>query len=121
MQNPYKILGVSRLASNAEITKAFSLAMKQRQYPPDAIAKARKYLMNSKDRIIADYLSPIIPLVKRFRSSDFNNDNESEYQSQQELAPEQIDRLIKIEIDKLKQDNTNDQSNKELADLIWEA
>jgi hypothetical protein len=109
MQNPYKILGISRLASNAEITKAFGLAMKQRKYSPDAIAKARKYLMNPEDRIIADYLSPIIPSV-----------NQIEDQSQKDLVPEQIDQLIQIEIDKLGQEDIEIQSNKELANLIWE-
>jgi hypothetical protein len=120
MQNPYTILGVSRLASNAEITKAFGIAMKQRKYPPDAIAKARKYLMNPDDRIVADYLSPIIPLVKRFRFSDSGNEHQIEHQSQKDLAPEQIDRLIEIEIDKLGQEDIEIQSNKELANLIWE-
>ena len=119
MQNPYKILGVSRLASNAEITRAFGLAMKQRKHSPDAIAKARKYLMNPEDRILADYLSPIIPLVKRFRSSDLSNDHQTEGQPQKELAPEQIDRLIQIEIEKLNQEEIDNNSNKELADLIW--
>jgi hypothetical protein len=120
MQNPYKILGISRLASNTEITKAFGIAMKQKKYSPDAIAKARKCLMNPEDRIIADYLSPIIPLVKRFRSSDFSNDSQIEYPSQKELAPEQINRLIQIEIEKLDQEDIENESNKELANLIWE-
>lgn len=70
--NPYDVLGVSPGASNAEITKAFALAMKHRKYPPDAIAKARKSLMNPQERIIADYLRPIIGTVKRFKRSDFS-------------------------------------------------
>jgi hypothetical protein len=96
--------------------------MKQRKYPPDAIAKARKYLMNPQDRIVADYLSPIIPLVKRFRFSDFGNDHQIEHQpqTQKDLAPEQIDRLIQIEIDKLNQKDMENESNRELANLIWE-
>jgi hypothetical protein len=70
--NPYDVLEVSSGASNEEITKAFTLAMKHRKYPPDAIAKARKSLMNPQERIIADYLRPIIGTVKRFKRSDFS-------------------------------------------------
>jgi hypothetical protein len=68
--NPYDILEVSPGASNKEITVAFAMAMKRRKYPPDAIALARKTLMNSEERIIADYLRPIIGTVKRFKRSD---------------------------------------------------
>ena len=39
--NPYDVLGVSQAASNAEITKAFALAMKRREYSTEAIAKAK--------------------------------------------------------------------------------
>jgi hypothetical protein len=70
--NPYDVLKVSPGASNAEITKAFALAMRHRKYPPDAIALARKSLMNPEERIIADYLRPIIGTVKRFKRSDFS-------------------------------------------------
>lgn len=116
-QNPYKILGVSRLASNAEITKAFSVAMKERKYPPDAIAKARKSLMNPDERILADYLSPAIPPVKRFRSSI----TDREVQSEERLHPAQVDRLISIEIDKLERENRDAQSDRSLANLVWES
>jgi hypothetical protein len=61
--NPYDVLEVSSGASNEEITKAFALAMKHRKYPPDAIALARKSLMNPQERIIADYLRPIVGRV----------------------------------------------------------
>ncbi len=70
--NPYDVLEVSPGASSAEITKAFAMAMKRRKYPPDAIALARKSLMNPEERIIADYLRPIIGTVKRFKRSDFS-------------------------------------------------
>jgi hypothetical protein len=113
-ENPYAVLGVSPLASNAEITKAFGLAMKQRKYPADAIAKARKSLMNPDERIIADYLNPIIPLVKRFRSSDLNDRDPAIAQ----LAVEEIDRLIQIEIDRLEREDRN--SDVELANLVWD-
>jgi hypothetical protein len=46
--------------------------MRHRKYPPDAIALARKSLMNPQERIIADYLRPIIGNVKRFKRSDFS-------------------------------------------------
>ncbi len=71
--------------------------------------------------IIADYLSPIIPLVKRFRFSNFGSDDQIEDQAQKELYPAQINRLIQIEIDKLNQENMEGKSNEELANLVWEA
>ena len=70
--NPYDILGVSQAASKAEITKAVAVAMKRKQYPVDAIAKAQKSLMKSEERIIADYLRPILPIIKRFKSTDLS-------------------------------------------------
>jgi hypothetical protein len=69
--NAYDILGVPQTASNAEITKSFAIAMKDRKYSPDAIAKARKSLMNPEERIIADYLRPILPTINRFKRQDF--------------------------------------------------
>ena len=118
-ENPYKILDVSPLASNAEITKAFSVAMKQRKYPPDAIAKARKSLMNPDERVIADYLSPVIPLVKRFKSIDVNDENRVEYPIEERLTPAQIDRLIQLEIDKIELVDRSVDSDRELANLVW--
>jgi hypothetical protein len=70
--NPYDVLEVSPGASNQEITVAFTMAMKRRQYPPDAIALARKSLLNPQERIIADYLRPIIGTVQRFKRSDLS-------------------------------------------------
>ncbi|MFM2061262.1 MAG: hypothetical protein RLZZ507_932 [Cyanobacteriota bacterium] len=70
--NPYDILNVSPAASKAEITKAVALAMKRKQYPVDAIAKAQKSLMKSKERIIADYLRPILPTIKEFKYNDLS-------------------------------------------------
>lgn len=70
--NPYDVLEVSPGASNKEITVAFAMAMKRRKYPPDAIAIARKTLMNPDDRIVADYLRPIISPIQRFKRSDLS-------------------------------------------------
>ncbi len=120
MENPYKILGVSPLASDAEITKAFGVAMKQRKYPPDAIAKARKSLMNPAERIVADYLNPIIPLVKRFKISDSKAANQTDYPVEERLTTAQIDRLIQIEIDKLVRIDREQESDRELANLVWD-
>jgi hypothetical protein len=120
VENPYKILAVSPLASNAEITKAFGVAMKQRKYPPDTIAKARKSLMNPDERIIADYLSPVIPRVNRFRSTDGNAKNPIEYPIAERLTPEQIDRLIQLEIDNIERQDRTEEINTELANLIWD-
>lgn len=70
--NPYDILGVSPAASKAEITKALAVAMKRKQYPVDVIAKAQKSLMKPEERIIADYLRPILPPIKRFQYSNLS-------------------------------------------------
>ncbi len=72
VQNPYDILGVSSAASKAEITKAFMLAMKRKEYPVDVIAHANKSLMNPEKRIIADYLRPILPAIERFKCQDLS-------------------------------------------------
>jgi hypothetical protein len=69
--NAYDVLGVSQSASTSEITKSFAIAMKERKYSPDAIAKARKSLMNPEERIVADYLRPILPTINRFKRQDF--------------------------------------------------
>lgn len=71
-KNPYDILGVSPSASKAEITKAVAVAMKRKQYPVDVIAKAQKSLMKAEERIIADYLRPILTTIKRFKHSDLS-------------------------------------------------
>lgn len=71
-QNPYDILGLSSAASKAEITKAVAVAMKRKQYPVDVIAKAQKSLMKPDERIIADYLRPILPIIKRFEYTDLS-------------------------------------------------
>ena len=120
VENPYKVLAVSPLASNAEITKAFSVAMKQRKYSPDIIAKARKSLMNPDERIVADYLSPIIPVVNRFRIADGNNQDRIESPTEQRLTPEQIDRLIQLEIEQIERQDRAQDINVELTNLIWE-
>jgi hypothetical protein len=120
VENPYKILAVSPLASNAEITKAFSIAMKQRKYPPDTIAKARKSLMNPDERIIADYLSPVIPRVNRFRVADGQDQERIQYPIEERLTPEQIDRLIQLEIDKIERQDRTPEINTELTNLIWD-
>ncbi len=72
--NPYEILNVSPAASNAEINKAFANAMKLQKYPPDVIAKARKSLLNQQERMISDYLYPIMPNnVSDFQRQDFSH------------------------------------------------
>ena len=70
--NPYDVLEVSPGASNKEITVAFAMAMKRRKYSTEAIALARKSLMNPQERIIADYLRPIISPIQRFKRSDLS-------------------------------------------------
>ena len=72
INNPYEILGVSQAASKAEIIKAVAMAMKRKQYSVNQIAKAQKILMNPEERIIADYLCPILPTIKRFRYTELS-------------------------------------------------
>lgn len=71
-KNPYDILGVSQAASKAEITKAQAVAMKRKQYSVDVIAKAQRSLLKPSERIIADYLRPILPIIKRFKYNDLS-------------------------------------------------
>lgn len=68
--NPYDVLEISPDTPMSEIPKAFTKAMKDKKYPADVIAKARKSLMNPKERIIADYLRPILPTVREFKYED---------------------------------------------------
>ena len=70
--NPYDILGILPSASTSEITRAGAMAMKRKQHPLDVIAKAQKSLMRAEERIIADYLRPILPTIKRFKYSDLS-------------------------------------------------
>ena len=120
-ENPYKILAVSRLASDAEIVKAFASAMKARKYPPDAIAKARKSLMDRDERVLADYLSPNIPPIARFRTSTTEEAEPSQDLNQAQLDPTQIDELIKVEVANLAKENRDRAIDLELANLIWES
>ena len=84
--NPYEVLGVSQSVSNTEITKAFTKAMKEKKYPVDVIAQARKSLMNPEERIMADYLRPNLPMIKRFKRQDFSELEETEVNL--EFSPE---------------------------------
>ncbi len=70
--NPYDILDLSPTVSKAEIAKAVAVAMKRKKYSVDAIAKAQKSLMKPNERIIADYLRPILPIIKEFKYSDLS-------------------------------------------------
>ena len=71
--NPYDVLEISPDATTKDIPKAFAMAMKKRKYPAEVIAKARKRLMNPKERIIADYLRPILPEIRDFKNEDLVN------------------------------------------------
>ncbi|MDF5722325.1 MAG: molecular chaperone DnaJ [Rhizonema sp. PD37] len=106
IDNPYEILGVSPAASKAEIIKAVSMAMKCKQYSVHQIAKAQKILMNPEERILADYLCPILPTIKRFKYSDFSALDESmptlillsEFDGlEQAIAQAKLEELLEIE------------------------
>lgn len=74
--NPYDVLDVSSGASTTEITKAFAMAIKKKKYNPKQIAEARKNLMDSQQRLIADYLRPNLPLIQRFKKQNLSLLNE---------------------------------------------
>ncbi|MEH2404010.1 hypothetical protein [Nostoc sp.] len=46
--------------------------MKHKKHPVDIIAKAQKSLLKPEERIIADYLRPILPTIKHFKYSDLS-------------------------------------------------
>lgn len=95
--NPYDVLEVSPAASNQEIIQAFTRAMKQRKYTPDQIAKAKKILINKEERIIADYLRPYIPLVKKFKVFNlpqYNLDSNWEILPEYDSLPQNITESI---------------------------
>ncbi|MGK7957803.1 MAG: molecular chaperone DnaJ [Crocosphaera sp.] len=110
--NPYDILDVSPGASNAEITKAFAMAMKRRKYPVDAIAKARKTLMNPQERIMADFLRPIIPTIQRFKKHDMMGEETSELKLEllKKFDPQE-NKSLKI--------SQGDETNKKLGQLLF--
>lgn len=70
--DPYEILEVETSASSSEITQAFARATKQRKHPVNVIAKARKQLMDSKSRLLADYHRPILNTPYRFKKTDLS-------------------------------------------------
>jgi len=70
--NPYNVLDITQTASKVEIIKAVAMAMKLRKYPLDTIAAAQKRLTNSKHRLCADYLIPIVSKVVRFKRADLS-------------------------------------------------
>ncbi|MGK7874387.1 MAG: hypothetical protein AB4426_14060 [Xenococcaceae cyanobacterium] len=70
--NPYEILDVSQAASKAEIVKAVTVAMKLKRHPVKVIAEAQKSLMDSRKRLLADYLRPIFSTIKPFEREDFS-------------------------------------------------
>jgi hypothetical protein len=61
--NPYDVLEVSTYPSAAEIAKAFTVAMKRKQYPVDVIARSRKRLLDPQGRRLAAYLRLEFPQI----------------------------------------------------------
>jgi hypothetical protein len=120
IENYHQTLEVSPSASKAEINEDFEIAIKQQKSPVETIAEARESLMNPEEQIIADYLNPVIPIVKYIRSSDINDRDLTEDTVEAESTCNQIDRLIKTEIDKLEADSLEQDSDLELANLVWE-
>jgi hypothetical protein len=70
--NSYDILEVSPSASISEIQAAVAKAMKSRKHSVKAIAEAQKALRDPQQRIIADFLLPVLPTAKRLKRSDYS-------------------------------------------------
>lgn len=70
--NPYDILGVSPASSDDEIKQAFNIAMKQKKYHPKILTGSRNKLLNNEDRLVADYLLPVLPPILRFKRYDLS-------------------------------------------------
>jgi hypothetical protein len=70
--NPYKVLNITQTASKVDIVKAVAIAMKLNEYPLNVIASAQKRLINTRQRLCADYLLPIFSKVIRFKRSDLS-------------------------------------------------
>jgi hypothetical protein len=120
IENYRQTLEVSPFASKAEINEDFEIAIKQQKSPVETIAEARESLTNPEEQIIADYLNPVIPIVKYIRSSDINDRDLTEDTVEAESSCNQIDQLIQTEIDKLEADSLEQDSDLELANLVWE-
>lgn len=59
MRNPYEILEVPQDASNAQILKAMTTAMRKRVYSNTDIAQARAQLSKPATRLAADFTFPV--------------------------------------------------------------
>lgn len=59
MKNPYEILEISQDASNAEILKAMTSALRKKKYTSVEIAQARTQLSKPATRLAADFTFPI--------------------------------------------------------------
>lgn len=59
MRNPYEILEVPQDASNAQILKAMTVAMRKRVYSINDIAQARALLIKPATRLAADFTFPV--------------------------------------------------------------
>lgn len=59
MKNPYEILEVPQDASNAQILKAMTTAMRKRVYSNTDIAQARAQLSKPATRLAADFTFPV--------------------------------------------------------------
>lgn len=62
MKNPYEILEVPQDASNAQILKAMTTALRKRQHSNSDIAQARSLLSKPTTRLAADFTYPIFEL-----------------------------------------------------------
>ena len=77
--------------------------------------------MDRDERVLADYLSPNIPPIARFRTSTTEETEPSQDLNQAQLDPTQIDELIKVEVANLAKENRDRAIDLELANLIWES
>lgn len=59
MRNPYEILEVPQDATNAQILKSMTVAMRKRKFSNNDIAHARSQLSKPTTRLAADFTFPV--------------------------------------------------------------
>lgn len=84
--NPYDVLEVAQGASKIEINQAFKKAIQKKKYPLALISQAHKCLLDSQQRLMADYLRPYLPMIHRFKRQDLSALAQEE--SELEFLPE---------------------------------
>jgi hypothetical protein len=96
--NPYDVLEVAQGASKMEINQGFKKAIQKKKYPLAVISQAHKCLLNSQQRLMADYLRPYLPMIHRFKRQDLSA-----------LAQSEAELLLLLEFDGLEEEMEKNQ------------